>query len=150
MAFSFGLSEGRASREDAMNHCRTIVAGTSLPISADLEKGFGGSPESVAETMRAAAGIGLAGRSIEDYTNRPDDPIFYFGLAVERVAAAAQARPTLPDDFVLTARCENFLWDRRDLDNTIRRLQAFESAGADVLYGPGSTTSARFERFALD
>jgi 2-methylisocitrate lyase-like PEP mutase family enzyme len=91
----------------------------------------------VAETIRAAAATGLAGCSIEDHTNRRDDPIFDFGLAVERIAAAVEAVRDLPDDFVLTARCENFLWGRADLDDTLRRLQSFEAAGADVLYAPG-------------
>lgn len=137
MAFSLGVPEGQVSREDTLEHCRSIVAATPLPVSADLEKGFGDSPESVAETIRVAAGIGLAGCSIEDHTGRQQDPIFDFGLAVARIEAAAQAVRTLPHDFVLTARCENFLWGRPDLDDTIKRLQAFERAGADVLYAPG-------------
>jgi 2-methylisocitrate lyase-like PEP mutase family enzyme len=137
MAFSLGLPEGRVSREDTLFHCRAIVTATALPVSADLEKGFGDSPESVAETIGAAAETGLAGCSIEDHTGRPDDPIFAFALAVERIAAAAEACRRLPHDFVLTARCENLLWGRRDLDDTIKRLQAFEQAGADVLYAPG-------------
>lgn len=137
MAFSLGVPEGRTAREDVLAHCRMIVSATLLPVSADLEKGFGDSPESVAETIRAAAAIGLAGCSIEDHTNRRDDPIFDFALAVERIAAAAEACRALPRDFVLTARCENFLWGRADLDDTIKRLLAFEQAGADVLYAPG-------------
>jgi 2-methylisocitrate lyase-like PEP mutase family enzyme len=137
MAFSLGVPEGRVPKADTLNHCRALAAATPLPVSADLEKGFGDSPETVAETIRAAAAIGLAGCSIEDHTGRPDDPIFDFGLAVERIEAAAQACSTLPDDFVLTARCENFLWGRPDLDDTIERLRAFEKAGADVLYAPG-------------
>lgn len=137
MAFSLGVPDGQVSRKDTLSHCRTIVAATPLPVSADLEKGFGDSPESVAETIRAAAGIGLAGCSIEDHTGRGDDPIFDFGLAVERIEAGAQACRALPHDFVLTARSENFLWGRPDLDDTIKRLQAFEKAGADVLYAPG-------------
>jgi 2-methylisocitrate lyase-like PEP mutase family enzyme len=137
MAFSLGLPEGRVSRDDTLSHCRSIVAATALPVSADLEKGFGDSPESAAETIAAAAEIGLAGCSIEDHTGRPDDPIFAFALAVERIAAAAEACRRLPHDFVLTARCENLLWGRRDLGDTIKRLQAFEQAGADVLYAPG-------------
>ncbi|RUW69111.1 isocitrate lyase/phosphoenolpyruvate mutase family protein [Mesorhizobium sp. M4B.F.Ca.ET.049.02.1.2] len=137
MAFSLGVAEGQVSREDTLSHCRSIVAATPLPVSADLEKGFGDSPQSAAETIEAAAGIGLAGCSLEDHTGRHDDPIYEFALAVDRIEAAAQARRALPDDFVLTARCENFLWGRPDLDDTIRRLQAFEKAGADVLYAPG-------------
>ena len=137
MAFALGMPEGRVSRDDTLRHCRAIVGATPLPVSADLEKGFGDSPDSVAETIRTAAEIGLAGCSIEDYSGQRDKPIFEFGLAVERIAAAAQARNALPTDFVLTARCENFLWGRPSIDDTIRRLQAFEHAGADVLYAPG-------------
>ena len=137
MAFSLGLPEGRTSRDEVLAHCRTIVAATDLPVSADLEKGFGDSPEAVADTIRAAAATGLAGCSIEDHTNRPDDPIFPFGLALERIQAAVEACRGLDRDFVLTARAENFLWDRPHLDDTIARLQAFEQAGADVLYAPG-------------
>ena len=137
MAFALGVPEGRVARADTLAHCRAIVLATPLPVSADLEKGFGDSPESVGETIRAAAATGLAGCSIEDHTGRCEDPIFEFNLAVERIAAGVQARQTLPHDFVLTARCENFLWGRPDLDDTIKRLQAFERAGADVLYAPG-------------
>ena len=137
MAFSLGVAEGTVSRDETLNHCRTIVAATPLPVSADLEKGFGDSPESAAETIQAAAGIGLAGCSLEDHTGRRDDPIYDFTLAVERIEAAVEARRSLSHDFVLTARCENFLWGRPDLGDTILRLQAFERAGADVLYAPG-------------
>lgn len=136
-AFTLGRPEGLLAREEVLAHCRAIVDATALPVSADLEKGFGDSPESVAETIAAVAETGLAGCSIEDHTNRRDDPIFDFTLAVERIAAAVEAARALPHDFVLTARCENFLWDRPDLDDTIRRLQAFQAAGADVLYAPG-------------
>jgi 2-methylisocitrate lyase-like PEP mutase family enzyme len=137
LAFSLGRPEGLLSRDEVLAHCRDIVGATSLPVSADLEKGFGESPDSAAETVRAAAATGLAGCSLEDHTNRRDDPIFDFSLAVERIAAAAEAARVLPHDFVLTARCENFLWGRPDLDDTLRRLQAFQEAGADVLYAPG-------------
>jgi 2-methylisocitrate lyase-like PEP mutase family enzyme len=137
MAFSLGVAEGRVSKEGALNHCRTLAAATPLPVSADLERGFGDSPDSAAETLRAAADIGLAGCSLEDHTGRQDHPIYDFTLAVERIAAAVEARRALSHDFVLTARCENFLWGRPDLDDTIKRLQAFEKAGADVLYAPG-------------
>ncbi|MEE8189904.1 MAG: isocitrate lyase/phosphoenolpyruvate mutase family protein [Kiloniellales bacterium] len=136
-AFSLGLPEGDISREQALAHCGDIVAATDLPVSADLEKGFGDDPASVAETIRAAAETGLAGGSIEDFSGRPEDPIFSFDQAVERIAAAVQAARSLPHDFVLTARAENFLHGRPDLDDTVRRLQAFEAAGADVLYAPG-------------
>ena len=137
LAFSRGVREGVVSREEALAHCRAIVAASDLPVSADLEKGFGDTPEDVADTIRDAAATGLAGCSIEDHTNRRDAPIFEFNLAVERIQAASAAKRELPHDFVLTARCENFLWGRPDLDDTIKRLQAFESAGADVLYAPG-------------
>jgi 2-methylisocitrate lyase-like PEP mutase family enzyme len=137
MAFALGLPEGRVSKEKTLAHCREIVLATDLPVSADLEKGFGDTPESVAETVRAAAEIGLAGCSIEDHTNRKDDPIFPFELAVERIAAAVEACRGLAHDFVLTARCDNLLWGRLDLDDTLKRLKAFEEAGADVLYAPG-------------
>jgi 2-methylisocitrate lyase-like PEP mutase family enzyme len=137
MAFSLGVAEGTVSMEATLSHCRAIVEATALPVSADLEKGFGDSPESAAETIRAAAGIGLAGCSLEDHTGRRDKPIYDFSLAVERIEAAATECRALSRDFVLTARCENYLWGRTDLDDTIRRLQAFEHAGADVLYAPG-------------
>ncbi|RBP14307.1 2-methylisocitrate lyase-like PEP mutase family enzyme [Roseiarcus fermentans] len=137
MAFSLGVADGRVSWEHTLDHCRALVAATALPVSADLERGLGDSPESAAQTIRAAARIGLAGCSLEDHTGDRDRPIYDFALAVERIAAAAEARRALPRDFVLTARCENFLWGRPDLDDTVRRLQAFEKAGADVLYAPG-------------
>lgn len=137
MAFALGLREGTVARADTLDHCRSIVQATPLPVSADLEKGFGDSPRNVADCIRAAAETGLAGGSIEDHTGRRDDPIFDFNLAVERIAAAVEAVRSLPRDFVLTARSENFLWGQRDLDDTIRRLQAFSEAGADVLYAPG-------------
>ncbi len=137
MAFSLGQQEGKVSKAEALAHCRMIVGATPLPVSGDLEKGFGDSPQVVAVTIREAAQTGLAGCSIEDHTGRQDAPIFDFELAVERIHAAVEACRALPHDFVLTARCENYLWDRPDLDDTIRRLQAFEKAGADVLFAPG-------------
>lgn len=137
MAFALGRPEGWISNEEVLAHCRVIVSATDLPVSADLEKGFGDSPATVAETIRAAAATGLAGCSIEDHTGRQDDPIFPFALAVERIEAAVDACRGLDHDFVLTARAENFLWDRLDLDDVVKRLQAFEKAGADVLYAPG-------------
>jgi len=137
-AFSLGLTDGKVSREQALAHSRDLVGATDLPVSADLEKGFGDSPDAAAETIRAAAATGLAGCSLEDATGDAQAPIFDFNLAVERIAAAVEAKRKLPADFVLTARCENHLWlERPDLDDTIRRLQAFEQAGADVLYAPG-------------
>lgn len=137
MAFALGSQEGTVSRADTLEHCRRIVEATTLPVSADLEKGFGDSPDRVAETILAAAQTGLAGGSIEDHSGDPSNPIFDFELAVERIAAAVEASHSLEQDFVLTARSENFLWGRCDLDDTIRRLQAFSQAGADVLYAPG-------------
>lgn len=136
-AFSRGLPDGGVPFEERMNHCREIAAATPLPVSADLEHGKGDSPDSAAESIFAAEAAGLAGCSIEDSTGDSADPIYEFSLAVERVAAAAEAARALKRDFVFTARAENFLWDRPDLDDTIRRLQAFEKAGADVLYAPG-------------
>jgi 2-methylisocitrate lyase-like PEP mutase family enzyme len=137
LAFSLGVLDGNVSGDATFANCQAIVGATPLPVSADLGNGFGDSPERAAETIQRAAEIGLAGCSLEDHTGRPDDPIYDFTLAVERIAAAAEARNALPADFVLTARCENFLWNRPDLDDTVRRLQAFEKAGADVLYAPG-------------
>jgi 2-methylisocitrate lyase-like PEP mutase family enzyme len=137
MAFSLGMTEGSVPQKATLDHCRTIVEATPLPVSADLERGFGDSPESAADTIKAAADLGLAGCSLEDHTGRRDDPIYDFTLAVERIEAAAEACRALPQDFMLTARCENLLWGRHELDDTIRRLRAFEKAGADVLYAPG-------------
>ena len=110
MAFSLGVREGSATREQTLAHCRSIVDATPLPVSADLEKGFGDSPQSAAATIRDAAATGLAGCSLEDHTGDPAQPIYDFELAVERIAAAVEARDRLSHDFVLTARAENFLW----------------------------------------
>ena len=137
MAFSLGLPDGAVPREAVLAHCRSLVAATPLPVSADLEKGFGDAPEEVAETITAAAAVGLAGCSIEDHTGRRDVPIFEVSLAEERIAAAAEACRGLPEDFVLTARCESLLWGESNLDEVIARLQAYERAGADVLFAPG-------------
>jgi 2-methylisocitrate lyase-like PEP mutase family enzyme len=136
-AFSRGLKDGGVTSAEMLAHCRDIVAATSLPVSADLEKGFGDTPDGAAETIRQAAGTGLAGASLEDFSGDPRQPIFDLGLAVERIAAASEAARGLGHDFVLTARSENFLHGRLDLGDTIKRLQAFEAAGADVLYAPG-------------
>jgi 2-methylisocitrate lyase-like PEP mutase family enzyme len=113
------------------------VNATDLPVSADLEKGFGDSPEAVAETVRMAADVGLVGCTIEDATRDPNRPLYDFDLAVERIAAAADAAHSLPFPFLLTARAHHLLFDAASLDETIRRLQAFEKAGADVLFAPG-------------
>ncbi|RUX96421.1 isocitrate lyase/phosphoenolpyruvate mutase family protein, partial [Mesorhizobium sp. M7D.F.Ca.US.004.01.2.1] len=136
-AFSRGLPDGAVTFEAMIHHCREVTAATSLPVSADLERGKGDSAEQAAETIFAAEAAGLAGCSIEDHTGDPDKPIYDFTHAVERVAAAVEAARALKRDFVFTARAENFLWGKADLDDTIKRLQAFEKAGADVLYAPG-------------
>ena len=136
-AFSRGLPDGGVGFEEMMSHCREMAAAVPVPVSADLEKGKGDSPDSAAETVFAAEAAGLAGCSIEDYCGDDTCPIYDFSHAVERVAAAAEAARALKRDFVFTARAENFLHGRLDLDDTIRRLQAFEKAGADVLFAPG-------------
>jgi 2-methylisocitrate lyase-like PEP mutase family enzyme len=132
-----GRLDGRITRDEALAHARVIVAATDLPVSADLERGFGAAPATVAETIRLAAEAGLAGGSIEDATDDERQPIFELEHAVERVAAAAEAARALPVPFTLTARAENFVRGNPDLDDTIRRLEAFERAGADVLFAPG-------------
>ncbi len=129
--------DGRVSREEALAHARAIVAATHLPVSADLERGFGDAPRDAAETIRLAGATGLAGGSIEDATGDRAKPIYDLGLATERIAAAAEAARALPIAFTLTARAENFLHGKADLDDTIGRLQAYEKAGADVLFAPG-------------
>ena len=141
-AFSVGKpdAEGALNRPDTLANARTIVDATNLPVSADLENGFGDDAETCAETIRLAAETGLVGGSIEDATGRADDPIYPFALSVERVAAAVQAARALPFPFVLTARAENLINRRPDLKDTIRRLEAFAAAGADVLYAPGLTS----------
>ena len=136
-AVALGRRDGRLTREEALAHARSIVDATDLPVSADLEKGFGELPEVVAETIRLAAEVGLVGCTIEDATGNPDLPLYDFGLAVERIAAGAQAARGLPFPFLLTARAHNFLYDAPSLEETISRLQAFEKAGADVLFAPG-------------
>jgi 2-methylisocitrate lyase-like PEP mutase family enzyme len=141
-AFSRGLPDGGVSFEAMIHHCRELSAATHLPVSADLEKGKGDSATSAAETIFAAEAAGLSGCSIEDFSGDEAKPIYEFSHAVERVAAAAEAARSLKRDFVFTARAENFLHGRNDLDDTIKRLQAFEEAGADVLYAPGITDIA--------
>src|SRR5690348_509842 len=136
-AATLGRNDGAVSRDEAMVHAAVIVAATDLPVSADLENGFADAPAGVAETMRMSIEVGLAGASVEDFTGRADDPIYDIGLAAERIAAAAEAAHAGPGRLVLTARAENYLHGRPDLDDTIARLQAFEEAGADVLYAPG-------------
>jgi 2-methylisocitrate lyase-like PEP mutase family enzyme len=128
--------EGGVSRAETLANARLIVEATELPVSADLENGFGDAPDDVAKTIRAASAAGLAGGSIEDASGDAASPIYDFTHAVERVAAAVEAARVLPAPFVLTARAENFLHGVDDLDDTIKRLQAFEKAGAEVLYAP--------------
>src|SRR5213594_711739 len=132
-----GRRDGQVARDEALAHARAIVGAVDLPVSADLEKGFGDAPSVAAETIRLAAGVGLVGGSIEDATGNKDKPLYDIGQATERVAAAVQAARALPFPFALTARTESFLRGNPDLDDTIRRLQAFEKAGADVLFAPG-------------
>lgn len=136
-AHAAGKPDGAASRDETLAAARLIVEATPLPVAADLENGFGDAPEDAAETIRLAQAAGLVGGSIEDATGDASSPIYEFGQAVERVAAAVEAARACPTPFVLTARAENFLHGRPDLDDTIRRLQAFEAAGAEVLYAPG-------------
>ncbi len=132
-----GRRDGAVTREEAMAHCKAIVEATDLPVSADLEKGFGDTPEIAAETIRMAAGIGLVGASIEDATGNPAQPLFDLAAAEARIAASVAAARAQPFPFALTARAEGFLRGRADLDDVIARLRAFESAGADVLMAPG-------------
>jgi 2-methylisocitrate lyase-like PEP mutase family enzyme len=136
-AASTGALDGSVTRDEAIAHAATIVAATELPVSADLENGFADDPEGVAETVRLALEAGLAGCSVEDYTTRAGEPIYDLALAAERVAAAAEVAHAGPVRLVLTARAENHLRGRDDLDDTIARLRAYEAAGADVLYAPG-------------
>jgi 2-methylisocitrate lyase-like PEP mutase family enzyme len=142
LAFMLGRCDGTASvsRDEALANARAIVDATPLPVAADLENGYGDSPEAAAETIRLAAEVaGLVGGSIEDATGNEQNPIYDFHHAVERIAAAADAARSLPFPFMLEGRAENYLHGRPDLDDTIRRLQAFEAAGAEVLYAPGIT-----------
>jgi 2-methylisocitrate lyase-like PEP mutase family enzyme len=136
-ANTLGRKDGGLTREQALSHARLIVDATDLPVSADLENGFGDAPEAVAETVRLAAEAGLVGCTIEDSTGSEDQPLYDEALSVERIAAAAGAARALPFPFALTARAHNFLYPNPSLDDTIRRMQAFEKAGADVLFAPG-------------
>jgi len=142
LAYSIGRpdGEGAITRDETLAHARAIVGATSLPVSADLENGFGDDPAACADTIVRAAAAGLVGGSIEDATGRRDDPIYPFERSVERVRAAVGAARSLPFPFVLTARAENLIHGRPDLPDTIRRLVAFAEAGADVLYAPGLKT----------
>jgi len=142
LAFSLGRpdGDGSVSREEALANGQAIAEATDLPVAADLENGYGDSPEAAAETIRLAGAVHeLVGGSIEDSTGDPARPIYDFQHAVERVAAAAEAAHAMPFPFMLVGRAENFIHGRPDLDDTIRRLQAFASAGASVLFPPGLT-----------
>jgi 2-methylisocitrate lyase-like PEP mutase family enzyme len=136
-AAALGRRDGGLTRDEALAHARLIAGSSDLPVSADLEKGFGDAPEVVAETIRRAAETGLVGCTIEDATGKQERPLYDMALAVERIAAAAEAARALPFPFMLTARAHNLLFGTPSLDETIRRLQAFEKAGADVLFAPG-------------
>jgi 2-methylisocitrate lyase-like PEP mutase family enzyme len=139
VSFTVGRRDGvgDVSRDEILANAKAVVDATHLPVAADLENGFADAPAGAAETIRLAASVGLVGGSIEDQSPDPSKPIYDFGLAVDRVRAAAEVARSLPFRFMLTARTENFLNGRPDLKDTIRRLQAFEEAGADVLYAPG-------------
>ena len=141
-AASLGRLDGAVSRDEALAHAAVIVAATDLPVSADLENCFADDPAGVARTVALAVEAGLAGGSVEDFTGNDDEPIYPIGLAAERVAAAAQAARSGAGRLVLTARAENYLHGRKDLADTIARLQAYAAAGADVLYAPGLTSLA--------
>jgi len=136
-AFSIGKPDGSLKREETLANAADLSRATDLPVSVDLEKGFGDAPEVAAETIRLAAATGAVGGSIEDATGHWDNPIFELQHAADRVRAAVEAARSLPFTFTLTARAENYLHGRPDLKDTIKRLQAFEEAGADVLYAPG-------------
>jgi 2-methylisocitrate lyase-like PEP mutase family enzyme len=139
LANSLGRPDGAGvvSRSEVLENCREIAGATDLPVNADLENGYADEPRAAAEMIRLASEAGVVGGSIEDATGDPAKPIYDFDLAVERVHAAVEVARSLPVRFVLTARAENLLHGRPDLGDTIRRLQAFEKAGADVLYAPG-------------
>jgi 2-methylisocitrate lyase-like PEP mutase family enzyme len=139
-AFSVGRSDNELARDETLAHFRALTEATDLPVSADLGNGFGDDPETVASTIQLCAATGVVGGSIEDATLRPESPIYPHGAAVERIQAAKEAARALPFPFTLTARCENFLWERPNIADTIKRLQAYQEAGADVLYAPGLPT----------
>ncbi|MET0866259.1 MAG: isocitrate lyase/phosphoenolpyruvate mutase family protein [Nakamurella sp.] len=136
-AATLGSLDGSVTRAEALEHAEMIVGGVDLPVSADLENGFADNPDHVADTVRSAIGAGLAGCSIEDFSGNKSTPIYPLDLATERIAAAAEAAHDGEHRLVLTARAENYLHGKPDLADTISRLQAFQQAGADVLYAPG-------------
>lgn len=144
-AFSVGKPDNAVGRDGTLTHAAAIIAATDLPLSIDLENGFGDAPEIVAETIRLAAASGAVGGSIEDTTGRTSDPIYERALAAERVRAAAAVVRGLPFRFLLTARADNYLNGRPDLNDTIERLQMYQEAGADVLYAPGLTSKSDIE-----
>ena len=139
-ACSMGQKDCTIGREGMIAHLSVLASATELPVSADLENGFADAPDMVAETIRLAAAAGVVGGSIEDATERAEEPIYEIGLAAERVRAAAESARALGFPFTLTARAENYLNGRRELRDTIKRLQAYQEAGADVLYAPGLTS----------
>jgi len=139
-AFSIGKPDNAVGREAMLAHAAAVAAATDLPVSIDLENGFGDAPEIVAETIRLAAATGAVGGSIEDATGRADNPLYERALAIDRIRAAAEVVRTLPFRFMLTARAENYLVGKPDLKATIERLQMYQEAGADVLYAPGLTS----------
>ncbi|MGZ4816818.1 MAG: isocitrate lyase/PEP mutase family protein [Terriglobales bacterium] len=136
-ASAVGRKDHGLTRDESLAHARSIAGATDLPVSADFGKGFGDAPDVVAQTIRFAAVAGLVGCTIEDSTGHPGRPLYDLDLAAERIAAAAEAARALPFPFMLTARAHNFLYADPHLDETIRRLQAYEKAGADVLFAPG-------------
>lgn len=144
-AATLGRLDGSVTREEALEHAAAIAAATDLPVSADLENGFADTPEGVAETAAGAVAAGLSGFSIEDFSGNESDPIYELSLAAERVAAAAEVAHAGAARVVLTARSENHLHGRDDLDDTIARLRSFQEAGADVLYAPGLTTTREIQ-----
>lgn len=139
-AFSAGQPDNTIERDEMMAHISSIAAATDLPVSVDLENGFGDTPEIVGQTIRLAAAAGAVGGSIEDMSRQTGHPIYEYEHAVERIRAASEAAYALPFPFTLTARSENYLVGRPDLKDTIKRLQAYQTAGADVLYAPGLTS----------
>ena len=145
-AATLGRLDGGVTREDALAHATELSAGTELPVSADLENAFADDPDGVADTIRKARDTGLAGCSVEDYCGRPEDPIYERGLARERIVAASEIAHSGPVRMVLTARAENLIRGRDDLADTIERLQAYQEAGADVLFAPGLTTAQDIRR----
>jgi 2-methylisocitrate lyase-like PEP mutase family enzyme len=139
-AYSMGRLDGKMEFDEIIDHCRTMSNAVAIPVSADLENCYADDPEGISRTIKIAAEAGVVGGSIEDFTGNDANPIYDFDLAVERVHAAVEAAQSLDFQFTLTARSENLFRGIDDLDDTIRRLQAFEKAGADVLYAPGIKT----------